>query len=251
MRSALAPSVLATVIALGLGGGAASAASAQAGASGLATPSAASLAERMSASARAFANHLGASASAAGSRVEIEVGALDPLWQLAPCERIEPFLPPGLPAWGRTRVGLRCAQGAKAWSVSLPVSVRIFKEALVASATLPAGTPLQAAQFQRAEVDITAAPGAPISDAAEAQSRVLARSLSAGSPLRASDLKPRLWFAAGERVRVLAGGAGWQIATEGEALSAGVEGQAVRVRAENGKLLQGRAVATRTVEVGL
>jgi flagella basal body P-ring formation protein FlgA len=250
MRSALAPSLLATVIALGLGGSEAWAAPALATVGGPAQPAAASLSERMSASARAFAAHLGESA-AAGSRVEIEVGALDPLWQLAPCERIEPFLPPGLPAWGRTRVGLRCAQGAKAWSVSLPVAVRLFKAALVASATLPAGTPLAAAQFQRAEVDITAAPGAPVSDAAEAQGRVLAHTLSAGSPLRTTDLKPRLWFAAGERVRVQAGGGGWQIATEGEALSAGVEGQWVRVRAENGKLLQGRAVATRTVEVGL
>jgi flagella basal body P-ring formation protein FlgA len=208
-------------------------------------------AERMQATARSFASQLGASASAAGNRVEIEVGALDAQWQLAPCERIEAYLPPGLPAWGRTRVGLRCTQGSKAWNVSLPVTVRVFREALVASATLAAGSTLSGAQFQRASVDITSAAGAPLETSDDIGGRVLAHSLNAGSPLRASDLKPRIWFAAGERVRVQAGGAGWQIATEAEALSAGIEGQLVRVRVENGRLLQGRAVAARTVEVGL
>ena len=43
-----------------------------------------------------------------GARVQALPGALDPRLNLAPCTRVEPYLPAGVPPWGRTRVGLRC-----------------------------------------------------------------------------------------------------------------------------------------------
>ena len=76
-------------------------------------------------------------------RVEVEPGRLDPRLRLAPCERVEPHLPPGAQAWGRTRVGLRCTEGPKPWNVYLPVTVKVFAPALVAAAALPAGTVLR------------------------------------------------------------------------------------------------------------
>ena len=57
----------------------------------------------------------------AGARVSAEAGVLDSRLQLAPCSHIDVHLPAGSTAWGRTRVGLRCTQGATAWNVSLPV----------------------------------------------------------------------------------------------------------------------------------
>src|SRR5574340_1348775 len=41
-------------------------------------------------------------------RGELTLGELDPRLQLAACARIEPFVPPGSPPWGATRIGLRC-----------------------------------------------------------------------------------------------------------------------------------------------
>jgi flagellar basal body P-ring formation protein FlgA len=185
------------------------------------------------------------------ARVEVEVGQLDPRLKLAPCQRIEPYLPPGLPAWGRTRVGLRCTQGAKLWKVSLPVTVHVFARTLVTQAALPAGTTLNAAHFTEAEVDLAAAPGLPIARPELAIGRILAKTVPAGAALRPADLKARQWFAAGETVRVTAGGPGWQVVTEAEALGPGLEGQPVRLRTAAGRLLQGRPVGDRQVEVAL
>lgn len=190
-------------------------------------------------------------AGLADARIEVEVGSLDPRLKLAPCQRIEPYLPAGLPVWGRTRIGLKCTQGAKPWNVTLPITVHVYARALVAQAALPAGTVLAPEHFGEAEVDLAAAPGLPISQPGALVGRSLQRPVAAGSALRPSDLKARQWFAAGETVRVVAVGPGWSVATEAEALSPGLEGQPVRLRTESGRLLQGRPVGDRRVEVSL
>jgi flagella basal body P-ring formation protein FlgA len=181
----------------------------------------------------------------------IEPGRLDPRLRLAPCERIEPYLPPGARAWGRTRVGLRCVQGPSPWNVFLPVTVKVFASAWVAVAALPAGTVLQAQALQEAEVDWAAATSAPVADASLLVGRVLSRPLAAGAVVRSSDLKQRQWFGAGDTVKLVARGSGFSVSGEGQALSAGVEGQPVRVRIEGGRVLSGLAVGLNRVEVPL
>src|SRR5688572_30171507 len=84
----------------------------------------------------------GTQQAGAGFRVEVEVGRLDARLRLAPCQRIEPYLPANSRLWGRTRIGLRCAQGASPWNVFLPITVKVFGRALVAAAPLPVGTTL-------------------------------------------------------------------------------------------------------------
>ena len=56
-------------------------------------------------------------------RMEVSVGTLDERLRLAPCARIEPYLPAGAKLWGRTRLGLRCLEGATRWNVFLPITV--------------------------------------------------------------------------------------------------------------------------------
>jgi flagella basal body P-ring formation protein FlgA len=197
----------------------------------------------------------GASAATANEkkavRVEVKVGKLDPRLRLAPCARIEPYLPPGLPAWGQTRMGLRCTQGSKLWNVSLPITVSVFTQATVARGNLAIGTVLDASQLALAEVDIAAERGAAVSDPALVVGRVLGRNLMAGATLRQTDLKARQFFAAGETVRVVALGPGWQVVTEGQAVNAGIEGQTARVRTESGRILNARPSGDRQVELTL
>ena len=190
-------------------------------------------------------------AQAQGVRVEVKVGKLDPRLKLAPCLHIDTYLPPGLPIWGSTRMGLRCTQGTKLWNVSLPIQVSVYAQATVLKAALPAGTVLDASQLAQAEVDIAAAPGAAVSDPMLAIGRTLQRSVAAGATLRQPDLKARQYFAAGETVRVTALGPGWQVVTEGQAIGAGVEGLTVHVRTESGRLLNARPTGDRQVEVSL
>lgn len=185
------------------------------------------------------------------ARIEVQVGQLDPRLKLAPCDKIEPYLPAHQAAWGRTRIGLRCVQGTRLWNVSLPMTVQVWMKAVVTTAALPMGTTLEARHLTLAEVDIAAEPGVALLKPSQALGRSLARALPAGDTLRQSDFKARQWFAAGENVKVVASGPGWRVVTEGQALSAGIEGQPVKVKVESGRLLQGRAVADREVEVML
>lgn len=188
------------------------------------------------------------------ARVEVQVGQLDPRLKLAPCQQIQPYLPPGLSMWGRTRIGLRCLDaqsgaGAGRWNVSLPVTVKVYAKALVAAAPLPVGTPLAQEHFALAEIDIAAEPGAVFTDAAHLVGRQLTRPLAAGDAVRGGSLKQRQWFAAGETVSVRVSGPGYAVAGEGQAMTAGLEGQAVRIRFESGRTVTGRAVGDRQVEV--
>jgi flagella basal body P-ring formation protein FlgA len=192
-----------------------------------------------------------AAASTAGVRVEVKVGKLDPRLRLAPCQHIEPYLPPGLPVWGATRMGLRCTQGAKLWNVSLPITVSVFAQATVLKSNLAAGTLLDGSELMQAEVDLAAAPGAAIADPAQAIGRTLGHTLPAGATLRQTDLKARQFFAAGETVRVTAVGPGWSVQSEGQAVNAGVEGQVARIRMDSGRILNARPSGDRQVELAL
>lgn len=184
-------------------------------------------------------------------RFEVQVGALDPRLKLAACQRIEPYLPPGARLWGKARIGLRCAQGVKPWNVYLPVTVRVFGQALVAAAPLPAGATLREEDLRLAEVDIAEDNAPLVGNASLAVGRVLTRPLVAGRSLRQTDLKPRMWFAAGDSVKVLASGPGFSVAGSGQALTPGIEGQTARVRTDSGQVLTGTPVGTRVVELSL
>jgi flagella basal body P-ring formation protein FlgA len=203
------------------------------------------------AAALALARDAASAVAPSGARVEASAGALDPRLQLAPCQRVEPYLSAGSPAWGRTRVGLRCVQGGPAWNVSLPVQVHVWASAPVLLSALPAGARIEVSQLGVAEVDWGAAASPPLTTENALQGRVLARPVAAGQALRGGDLRPRQWFALGETVRIVAGGRGFTISTEGQALTPGLEGQQARVRTEGGRVLTGNPVAERRMEVAL
>jgi flagella basal body P-ring formation protein FlgA len=186
-----------------------------------------------------------------GARVEIEVGRLDPRLKLAPCEHVQPYLPPGTRLWGKARVGLRCTRGATLWNVYLPLTVHVYGEGLVAASALRSGSVLTPADLRRTEIDLAAESASALTDPSALVGRVLARPLAEGQALRASHLKPRVWFSAGESVRVTAMGNGFVVRGSGEALTPGVEGRPVRVRTESGRIIGGAAVAENEVEVRL
>jgi len=183
------------------------------------------------------------------TRVEVVVGQLDTRLRLAPCQRVEPYLPNNARLWGKTRIGLRCVQGPSHWNVYLPVTVKAFGRGLVATAGIASGSVLKAENLIEAEVDLAEDSMPALVDVDRAIGRTVTLSLRAGQSLRAGHLKPRIWFAAGDTVKVLALGPGFALEAEGQALSNGVEGQPARIRTENGRVLTGQPVGERRVEL--
>ncbi|MBK9572691.1 MAG: flagellar basal body P-ring formation protein FlgA [Rhodoferax sp.] len=184
-------------------------------------------------------------------RMEVSVGTLDSRLRLAACTQVEPYLPPGIRLWGRTRLGLRCLDGAVRWNVFLPVTIKAYGPAWVVKGNVAAGAVLTAADLIEAEVDWAQEPSAIVSDPAAWLGQVATRPLSTGQALRQGMLRPAQVFAAGTQVRVLAQGPGFQITSDGQALSAGVVGQATRVKMDNGRITTATVLDLRTVRVDL
>ena len=184
-------------------------------------------------------------------RMEVSVGSLDPRLRLAPCARVEPYLPAGSRLWGRTRLGLRCVEGPTAWNVYLPVTVKAFGPAWVLTGPVAPGAVLTADDATQAEVD-WAEESAPVMAQPEMWvGQVAARQLMAGQALRQAMVRPPQLFRAGAQVKVVAQGPGYAISSAGQALSPGGVGQIVRIRMDNGRIVSGTVNESGTVVVAL
>jgi flagella basal body P-ring formation protein FlgA len=185
------------------------------------------------------------------ARIEVAVGAPSPLLKLAPCNTIDASLPAPPRRFGNGgRVTVRCTDGAR-WSLYLPLTVKVHAPAVVLAQTLPPGTELTAAHLKMAEVDIAASPSPTFDQFDGVIGRRLMTGMAAGSEVRASDLRVRQWFAAGDPVTLVAAGQGFAVEGEGEAMAPGVEGQPVRVRTPSGRIVLGTPTGERRVEVPL
>ena len=187
-------------------------------------------------------------AEAAAARIEVVVGQLDPRLHLAPCERVEPYVPLNTRLWGKSRIGLRCARGPVAWNVYLPVTVKAWGRALVLPAGAVAGSTVAEADLAEAEVDIAEEPSPVVADMRQVAGRVLAQSVRPGQALRQSHVKARQWFAAGDTVKIVAMGEGFSLEGSGQAISNGVEGQTARVRTESGNVVSGTPSGERRMD---
>jgi flagella basal body P-ring formation protein FlgA len=184
------------------------------------------------------------------TRLEVQLGSLDPQLVLAPCRRAEPFMAAGARFWGRSSLGVRCVDGAT-WSVRLPVTVRAWGPAMVAATALASGTVLTGQDLREQEIELTReAPGL-LRDMAQLQGRTLTRALAEGQPLRADAVRQTAAVQAGDSVRLRIRGPGFSVLASGQALSAAADGQALRVRSELGKILTGIAREGRVVDVAL
>ena len=191
----------------------------------------------------------GVAAGTGAPRVEVSVGELDARLRLAPCERIEPHLPEGTRLWGRSRIGVRCLNGAVKWNVYLPVTVKVFGTALVARHPIAGGATISAADLALAEVDLAEDASAAVASAELAAGRTATRPLKAGQSVRLSHLKPRQWFAAGATVTVVAQGDGFSVSGQAQSLGTGTEGVPVRLRTDSGRVLTGIATGDHRVEL--
>lgn len=199
----------------------------------------------------------GSSASAANpaspsvNRLEVSLGSADARLRLAPCDKVQAYVPDGVNLWGRSRVGLRCEQGAVHWNVYVPVTVRVFGAGVVPAVNLPLGARIEAADLRVAEVDLAAEGSPAILSVDEAAGRLVARSVQAGQSLRQGHLKAKRYFAVGDPVRLIVKGSGFSVSGTGEALTPGDEGQCARIRTEAGRIVCGRPVGERAVELSL
>jgi flagellar basal body P-ring formation protein FlgA len=184
-------------------------------------------------------------------RIEVGVGGLDSRLKLARCSKIEPYLPPGTRLWGKTRIGLRCLDGGVKWNVFLPVTVKAFGPAWVVKSTVQSGSVLKETDAIEAETDWADQTSPIMGQRTQWEGMVATQTMTTGQALRENMVKSPQVFQAGAQIRVVAQGQGFMISADGQALSAGVIGQVARVRMENGRVMSGTVLDTRTVKLDL
>ena len=181
-------------------------------------------------------------------KVAYSVGAFDQHAQLAACSAFEPFLPPGSRLWGKTTVGVRCL-APTAWTVYVPVTVKISGDYLVTARQLAAGQVITNADLLAQTGDLGTLPASVVTDPAQALGRTIKNGIAAGQPLR-SDLLIAAWAVRqGQSVKLVSTGAGFTVSNEGKALNNASEGQVVQVRTASGQVVSGVARSGGIVDV--
>jgi flagella basal body P-ring formation protein FlgA len=184
-------------------------------------------------------------------KMEVTVGSLDSRLKLAPCPTVEPYVPMGSRLWGRSRVGLRCVDGATRWNVSVPVTVKAVGMAWVVRGQVASGGVITQSDVVQAEVDWAEETSPVVQEQSAWLGQIATRQLTTGMVLRQGMVKAAQVFQAGAQVRIVAQGAGFEIESEAEALSAGVVGQPARVRMDNGRITSGQVLDARTVRIDI
>lgn len=181
-------------------------------------------------------------------RVEISIGALSDRVNLAPCPQVEPYVPPGARLWGRSSIGLKCVSGAS-WNVFLPVEIKVFAHALVATRSLFPGDTAGLPDVREEEIELTRESGVVVTHLSQLEGKMTARMVGAGQILKQDFFRAPPAVGAGDAVKLIYNGAGFSILTAGRALSNAAEGQAVRVQTDSGRVVQGVARVGRVVQM--
>lgn len=184
-------------------------------------------------------------------RPEVIMGALDSRLRLAPCQQIEPYLPPGTRLWGRSRVGLRCLEGRVHWNVYVPVTVKAWGPAWVLRRAVPGGTVLTQDDADVAEIDWAEHSSSVLATPESWVGQEAAFALQPGQTIRANMVRPTPAFERGAQVRVKSIGSGFHVVVSGQAMEDGVIGQAVRVKLAGGRMITGTVRKGQVVEVKL
>jgi flagella basal body P-ring formation protein FlgA len=184
-------------------------------------------------------------------RPEVQIGALDTRLRLAPCARVEPYLPTGTRLWGRSRIGLRCVEGPTAWNLFLPITVKAWGPAWVLRQPVSQGTLVTQEDLEPVEIDWAESSTPVLARTEDWLGFEAARTLMPGQVLRQGMVRAPQVFSAGTPVKVVVRGQGFALSATGSALTHGQIGQTARVRMPNRRVLSGIVRDAETVEISL
>jgi len=194
---------------------------------------------RIRQTAEAYAVDVAAGLAPAGAAVSVTATSLDSRLRLPACS----IAPTAFGMAGQrgipSSVGVRC-EGAKPWSIYVPVRVEVIADVVVLTGVAERGAPLGAAALKLEPREVSGLVQGYLTDLAATENMVLKRQMPPGTVLNPSLLAPERVVLRGERVRIRAGGGPIAISVEGEALADAALGERVRVRnIASGNIVEG------------
>jgi len=191
---------------------------------------------------------LGGTNDAGAPRASVEVGPVDPRVASQPCDQIDLMLPAANRLRGRIQVGVRC-RSPHAWAAWVPATIQISGTYYVAAHQLPPGKTLDMGDLEARTGDLSMLPPSVVQQPADVVGRVLVTSVAANQPLRAESLRLPIAVQAGQTVKLVAEGGGFQVTSDGRALNQAAVGQVAQVRTANGNVISGIAQSAGVVAV--
>lgn len=189
------------------------------------------------------------SPTVAGFRTEVDF--LEPSMVLPACPggTIEVLSAPNMRLWGRSVVQTRCLKAA--WLFNIPVMIRVYGDYVVSTRYLQAGSRLSASDMRITNGDLTGVPDDVLRSPREADDRVLTRPIQMGMPIGLNDLRETAVIKVGDPVTILLKGRDFQVTGTGTAQTQGMMNEMVRVRLNDGQILQGKVIRPGVVEMTL
>lgn len=183
-----------------------------------------------------------------GAEIAVRVPTLAARAADAPCKP-EVFLPPSSRSWGKTQIGLRCADSN--WTIRLPAEVSLTATIPVLTRPVRAGAVLAQGDWTLTELDVSGwTRGVTVDEQTLAGSRVT-RPLRAGEPIPPDALSSAARMGVGEQVRVLLIGKGFTVRAAGEIVQQSTVGGSARVKLESGRTVSGTLRPDKQIEVHL
>lgn len=186
--------------------------------------------------------------SSLGRAVKIRVIPPPTDTRLPPCARHEVFLPADTRLWGKASVGVKCSHPS-AWTAYLSVQVSVPGNYLISARKINRGQTITEGDVELKFGDLTEFPANVLTETTLAVGQRAKIGLAANQPLTRELLHQIPVIKQGDKVRVLARGGGFSVATHGTALNNAAQGDPVKVKTESGRTLNG--IATNVGEVEL
>ena len=184
------------------------------------------------------------------ARHEIKVNSLDPRLRLAACDSdlTQKLESPEQPV-GRVTVRVSC-EGSTPWTVFVPAQVQVYREVAVLKTPLKRNSIIRSSDIAMIEQDIGLLSRGYIVDPTQVIGKKLTRQLPAEQVLIPAHLQLAEAVHRGDQVVILASSGGISVRMQGEALSAGTQGQQISVRnLSSQRVVRARVTGPGQVEV--
>lgn len=175
-----------------------------------------------------------------GQEVAIDISPPSP--HLPACTAPEPFFPnANQSSVGRVSVGVRCGEERRQVRY-LQANIDIIGSYAVARRDIERGTLITRDMLSQREGNLGDLTAQALTEKDEIVGMVAQRPIRSGSTFQAHHLQAPHLVERGQRVNVIAQGAGFRISREGEALANGAYGERIRVRFDTREIVTARVI---------
>lgn len=183
--------------------------------------------------------------------LQVSVAALDQRLKLSQCESPLNFRQTHSGRrYGRVSVQVRCEDGLKPWSLYVQATIAAYVDVVVAARALPRGHVIGRDDLTLRRTELDRLASAALRQPESALGKELTRQLAVDMPLTLSMLKQPLLVNRGEQVVIVAQSGTLSVKMAGVALTAGAEGDTIRVKnSSSGKEIEAVVIGVATVEV--